>query len=141
MDHIQHPSEKDRREIHERQKKETEKDSSEYIVLSRATDRSLWLQISYAIEKYKVLVYLIISFLVASGFDWKTPKANFLELRDEIAVLRVQVQRDSIQKSEIQGMLRVLITFKCIETQTTPRDMQLAGVDCSKYIGYVTITH
>jgi hypothetical protein len=134
MRHVEHRSSEENEAIHARQQREVEGDSSEYIVHTRSVDRSLWLQISYALEKYKVLLYLGGSFLVASGYGWKTPKANYEELREEIAVVRQQVQRDSVQKSEIQQMLRVLITFKCIESQASPRDMQIAGVDCAKYI-------
>jgi len=139
MTHIEHRSTKEQKEIHDRQQREVEgsTDSSEYIVHTRAVDRSIWLQLSYTIEKYRALFYAGAVLLAASGFDWKTPKANFDEIRAEIAVVKLQVQRDSIQKSEIQGMLRVLITFKCLETQATPRDMQLAGVDCSRYVNSV----
>jgi hypothetical protein len=132
MTRIEHHSPEEREVIRERQKKEAD-DSSEYIVHTRAVDRSLWLQVSFMLEKYRPLVWIIGWFLIAMGFGFKTPKANYEELRQEIAVVRSQVQRDSVQKSEIQSMLRVLITFKCIEMQATPRDMQIAGVDCSRF--------
>lgn len=133
MSRVEHRSPEDQEAINERQRKEVDQ-SSEYIVHTRAVDRSAWLQLSYMLEKYKVIIWAVGWFLVASGFGWKTPKANYDELRSEIAVVRQQVQRDSVQKSEIQQMLRVLITFKCLDVQTTQRDMQLAGVDCTKYI-------
>lgn len=133
MTRIEHHSDEEREVIRDRQKREAE-DSSEYIVHTRAVDRSLWLQVSFLMDKYKPLVWILGWFLIAMGFGFKTPKANYDELRQEIAVVRAQVQRDSVQKSEIQGMLQVLIRFKCIEMQVTPRDMQLAGVDCGKFI-------
>jgi hypothetical protein len=133
MTRIEHHTQEEREAIKDRQRKETS-DSSEYIVHTRAVDRSLWLQISFLMEKYKALVWLAGWFLIAMGFGFKTPKANYDELRQEIAVVRAQVQRDSVQKSEIQGMLQVLIRFKCIEMSTTPRDMQVAGVDCGRFI-------
>jgi G:T-mismatch repair DNA endonuclease (very short patch repair protein) len=134
MQRVRHTPE-ELEEIKQRQEDELREGGkdSEYIVLSRSEDHSFFLRLSYVLDKYKVLIYLAGLFLVAMGFGFKTPKANYDELRAEIAIVRQQVQRDSIQKSEIQSALRVLIIFKCIETAATPRDMQLAGVDCYKY--------
>lgn len=130
---IEHHSPEEKEVITERQRKEVE-NSSEYIVHTRAEDRSLMLQVSYFLDKYRPLTWLLGWFLIALGFGFKTPQQNYDELRAEIAVVRSQVQRDSAQKAEMTGMLQVLIRFKCLEV-ASPRDMQLAGVNCARFIG------
>jgi hypothetical protein len=123
------PEEQETIEARQRAEKEG---NSEYIVLSRAEDRNFFLRMSYTWEKYRVLIYLAMAFLVAMGFDFKTPAQNYKILSDRIDVIAAQVRRDSAAKAEISHQLDILITFQCMSQN--PRDMTIARVDCTKYI-------
>ncbi len=97
----------------------------------RAEDKSVWFRISFALEKYKVLVYAVVAGLIALGFDFKTPAQASLELRAQIAELRVQVaslQADNLrQTASVSKLLRLY----CLDSRIPARDKDLVELDCT----------
>lgn len=54
----------------------------------RATDKSTIARINTAFLKYNWLVALLVAAAIAFGFDWKTPKSQFDDLREELRANR-----------------------------------------------------
>jgi hypothetical protein len=134
MAHIEKRDEEERRRIRDRQNQEAEEDimGPEYVVHTRATDFSFWVRVGYLLDKYKLLVYLVFMGLIAFGFDFKTPAQNNKLLSMRIDSMAVALRKQDAERAMTNRKLDVLITLACM--QQKPRDMQLAQVDCTKFI-------
>lgn len=120
-------------------------ENGEYIyVHKRADDRSLWVKAAYWREKYAPLIWLVIAFLVALGFEFKTPRTIVRESVGEMKadVAKIQTQLDTVRLHErnadqeretITRMLRYLVAKECLQAMSdrnSERGMQLAGINC-----------
>jgi hypothetical protein len=135
MAHFEHHSSEERRVIEDRQQQEVERPMSkgpEYFVRTRTEDFSIWAQIGFYLDKYKLILYLLIAALVALGFDFKTPAQTYKIMNDRIDTLALTVQRGSTASTQQNLKLDALLRLACIQQQ--PRDMQLAGVNCGALI-------
>lgn len=100
-------------------------------VRSRSEDRSIFVRITYTLEKYKIIVWLIGVLLVALGFDFRTPKAQFDEIKTSIEHTKadLQVQIDSVKRKQTDGFnaraLEFLIRTRCSEM--TDKDIYRLG--------------
>jgi hypothetical protein len=110
-------------------------------VFMRAEDRSPWMRLSFLLDKYKSLVYLGGFAMLALGFDFKTPKTAFAELRGNIIENRqhndsaFQAMSNRIANLEtIAVNLDALMRIRCVELSAKPRDLMLAGIDCSHWV-------
>lgn len=97
----------------------SEPELDDTYVLSRSEDRSIWIRIAYILEKYKILVWLVGVLLVGLGFDFRTPKAQFDEIKASIQSTReeLQTQIDSVKRKQSDGFnaraIEFLIRTKC----------------------------
>jgi hypothetical protein len=64
----------------------------ERFVRARVEDRSWWIRVSYVMEKYRALIYLVVASLVYFGFGVRTPKSQFEELGAKVDATKVQLQ-------------------------------------------------
>lgn len=120
-----------------RRRQSAEKDGDEYFVHTRSADRSVWLKLSYLIEKYRVLWYIVIGFLVSMGFNFKTPAENYKELSVRIDTVNVRVdsmfaenRRAAMSREKFDAKIDLLLKFQCLSQ--SQRDLTIAGVDCGK---------
>jgi hypothetical protein len=94
----------------------------------RAADQSNWVRTSEFLERYKLLVYLVVTFLLALGFDFKLPGQTMKNM---------QVQIDELKTTwvEMQSKQDIELRLFCVNGQYTEKDKQLAGLDCVKILG------
>lgn len=117
--------------IQERQREEVERDmtkGADYFVRTRSADFSIWAQISFYLDKYRLILYVVIAALVALGFDFKTPAQTYKVMNNRIDTLALTVEKSSAASSQQNVKLDALLRLACLQQQ--PRDMQLAGVNC-----------
>ena len=100
------------------------------------TQQSLWVWSAGAIEKYRIIVWIIGAALVALGFDFKTPKAQYADLHNEITDTRIKLQ-SQIDTLKFQTYrlthdqrLNALIRLKCAEL--TEQEILRFGVPCKE---------
>lgn len=136
MQRVTKRGDEDNRAVRERQSREADEDA-DYFVHTRSTDRSLLLKISYIIDKYRLFWYAMFWFLVAVGFDFKTPAANYHELSVRIDTANIRIdsmfsdlRRSSASREKTEAKIDLLLKFQCLAQ--AQRDLTLAGVDCSK---------
>lgn len=98
----------------------TRKDENNRFVMMREEDRSFWAASAYYAEKYKLLVWLAVIFLLALGFDFKLPGQQMKRMQQEIDTLQIQI-------SKVDLLLRV----RCLDKQPGD-DVKLlaAGINC-----------
>lgn len=100
------------------------------------TEQSLWPKAALAVEKYRIIVWVIAAALVALGFDFKTPKAQYADLHQEIisTSIRLQSQVDTLKLQMYRithdQRLDALIRLKCAEL--SQRDIIRFGVPCKE---------
>lgn len=89
-------------------------------VFTRAEDRSNWIRLSYILDKYKPIVWLIMASLIAMGFGFKTPKQALGEVKDSVDSVKVRVtsleSMVRMQHQDIQNLLRL----RCLDTNKDP---------------------
>ena len=113
----------------------------EYIVRMRAEDRSIWFKTAYLLEKYKALVWLIGAFLIAMGFDFKTPSMTTKDLQAQITALRTEmrlrtdtihseVSQGASDRMEIRADMKKILKLYCLDQRIAQRDKELVGLDC-----------
>lgn len=136
MSTIRSRRDEDNEETRRRQKEETEGD--DYFVHTRSTDRSAWLKISYAIEKYRVIWYIVVGILVAMGFDFRTPADANRRLSARIDTVNTRVdsifaenRRAALSREKFDAKIDLLLKFQCL--QQSERDLTIAGVDCKQF--------
>jgi hypothetical protein len=141
--HIDHKSPEDQEMVHRRQQAELGV-TDEYIVRTRAEDRSLLIRIGYVWDKYRPLIWLVGGALVALGFDFKTPAQTYKELSARIEAVKIENSRvaeehakenraTQAERDSIQLKLDVLIAVRCLDPKTR-RELAVAQIDCSRYI-------
>jgi len=85
----------------------------------------------------KVLAWLVFAFLIAVGFDFRTPRSQFAELRaQDIALARTLTSvMDSIraQRASTLQLLRALAVRACLDS--SPRDANLMQLPCDSLTG------
>lgn len=123
------PSE--RHQVEDRQHKEVTGEAETYV-FTRSADFSFWAKSAAFYEKYKVLWFLFWGFLLALGFDFKTPSQFYKELKQQVTTLEKKSGDAEVAREKLDRKLNILITFRCLEQDE--RDMSIAGVDCSAYI-------
>jgi hypothetical protein len=138
MRRVEHRNDRDQEHIRRRQEREVTSEDPEFIVHTRAVDHSFWLRVSYLLDKYKLLWWILVAFLISLGFDFRTPASNYKMLSTRIDTVASRVdsmfaenRKAALSRDKIETKLDVLITFRCLEQNQ--RDLVLAGVDCSKF--------
>lgn len=99
-------------------------------VMTRAEDHSVWLRSAKFLEKYKLLVYIVTMFLIALGFDFRTPKQANAQLQSQIDTLRTQLETGMIEQREIRVTLDKLTKVPCLARDRNLRDLALIGITC-----------
>ena len=118
-------------------------------VRSRSDDRSWWIKTSYAIEKYRVIVYLVGAILISLGFGFRTPKAQFedlgnqlkdskAELQAQIDTLKAQRAAD-LEKQNLQLQLNLFSVRYICSTLSAADKYRLAGTDACDAAAHITI--
>lgn len=103
----------------------------EHFEPKRATDLSTIAKINTIFLKYNWLFALLIAGLIAAGFDWKTPKSQFDELRAELRLNREAtitsldslVKRADDQDSSNDRVVDILEIFSidlCLRRKSDP---------------------
>lgn len=98
--------------------------------------QSWWSTSATFIEKYRVIVWALFAILLALGFDFKTPRAQYSDLHMEIQGVKhsFQAQIDTLKVQVFQlqhdERLNALIRLKCAEL--TPHEIMQYGVPCSE---------
>jgi hypothetical protein len=72
----------------------------------------------------KIAAMLTGAFMLASGFDWKTPKQKFTEQDTRIAALESIV---GVTSNDVG----TLLALRCVDNDITPRDRELVALDCA----------
>lgn len=131
------PRNAEENEVVQRRQQEELEDGDGYYVHTRAEDRSFWLRISYILEKYRLLWYILTGVLVSMGFNFKTPAQTTHELSARIDMVSVRVdsisadnRRSVISQDKLDSKLDMLLKFQCLSQ--AQRDLTLAGVDCAR---------
>lgn len=81
----------------------------------RAEDQSFWFRTAYLAEKYKLLVWLAVLFLLAFGFDFKTPAQAMGVLQQQINVLRADRDSLMLRQGDIRRDIRDLKFLVCLD--------------------------
>lgn len=106
------------------------------FVMTRAEDRSNWLRISYALDKYKILVWAAMAVLVALGFGFKTPKQAIGEVSTKLdsatKVLNERMDRQQELLLQTQEGLNTLVRLRCLDITTSASRVlaRAAGLQC-----------
>lgn len=114
-------------------------DGDDRYVQSRAEDRSFWIRAAYTIDKYKILVWLGGSILIAFGFGFQTPASKFEEIHKEIAAtrtimqnqvdtLRINVDQGVQDRRQIRSQTQFITRFICSK-MTADDKYRLGGTD------------
>jgi len=80
-------------------------------VYTRAEDRSQWIRLSYILDKYKPIIWLLWAAAIAFGFGFKTPKQAIAEVKDSVDSVKVRTATLEMlvrsQHEDIQNLLRL----------------------------------
>lgn len=107
-----------------------QKDDDRYV-MSRAEDRSVWIRTAYVLEKYKILVWILICIAIAVGFDFKTPHMVFADLQDQIVANKRFVDSTVVPRIQVTDTkLDVLLKLNCLNKSLTDAQLALAGLNC-----------
>jgi hypothetical protein len=133
---VRRHSDEDNPDVRQRQSREV--DDPDYYVHTRVEDRSLLLRISYYIDKYRLIWYIIIGAAVSFGFDFKTPASANHELKARVDTVNMRVdsmvaenRRASVARDKVDAKIDLLLKFQCL--QQSQRDLTIAGVDCKLF--------
>ena len=103
-------------------------------VWSRAEDRSPLLRISYLWDKYRIFIYAGVGYLLASGYQWKTPAQHNAEVKARVDTLHQMIQTDRVRATEVERKMDVLIRFRCLEISSDPKVASLIDLDCDAFL-------
>lgn len=78
------------------------------------------------IQRYQWLLWLALLALLAVGFDFQTPAAQFRTLQAKNAVQDTAI-------AELDHYVRALVVGQCLDRP--PRETQLMGIDCIRLLG------
>lgn len=107
------------------------------FVMQRAEDRSFFAAFDYYTTKYKLVLWLLGIGILAIGFDFKTPRAIFRDLQDQITVNKRQVDSQIVPKieavnSRVDGAnakIDILLRLRCVDNSVTSSQRVLSGLD------------
>ena len=105
-------------------------------VMSRSEDRSLFVKAAWWTEKYRIVIWPVVIFLLAAGFDFKTPKQIFHEIYGRLDSLEAKNREAITDRKGIEDKIDALIRLRCFELQGKNLESQalLAGLDCNAFI-------
>lgn len=83
----------------------------------RTGDNSVWIKTAYALDKYRLLVYLIGAFLIAIGFDFQTPAMAMKAQRRAIDSLHRRVDTVETREKSNSALLKVNLQITCLDHQ------------------------
>lgn len=111
-----------------------EGDHGETYVFSRAEDRSVWVHISYLMDKYKILLWAVGWFLLAAGFGFRTPAQDRADTKADMDSIKTRVGRQEKFLEATQRDLSTLVTLRCLDVRTemSKAVLDASGLDCSK---------
>ena len=83
---------------------------------------------------FQFTLWFVVAGFLAYGFEWRTPKAAFDELRAADAVLEEQVNAGEIRDAEQTRLLEAITIGECIDRDE--RELQLMGLgpDCERLL-------
>lgn len=106
-------------------------DEDTTYVYTRAEDRSTWTHLSYLLDKYRLLVWLIWGVLIAFGFDFKTPAMASKETTAKLDSLRLRMDRQERYMESTQQGLNTLVRLRCLDVSVTSKTLvEAAGLTC-----------
>ena len=110
----------------------TELEEDSYYVRSRSEDSSWWIKSAYAIEKYRILLWLVGVALVGLGFQFKTPAGLIAQtkqdLQAQIDTIRATQKADGVERLQQYLMLEFSTRYIC--SNMSPADQyKLGGMD------------
>lgn len=80
----------------------------------RQEDQSFWFKTSFLLTKYKILVWLVGAFLLALGFDFKTPAMAMRALQNQIDTLRSSRDTMLVKQNELRRDIRDIKFLACL---------------------------
>ncbi len=116
-----------------------EGDPDERYVRSRVEDRSVFAQISYWMDVYKPVLWLISLIAVAAGFGFSTPSQKFDEVRAgqkamkdsmqaEINILKIRQDASLNDRMDQRKMIEFLGRERCSQMSTVEKE-RLGGIE------------
>lgn len=81
----------------------------------RTGDNSVWLKTAYFLDKYRLLVYLVGLFLLAIGFDFKTPAMAMKAQRAAIDSLHRRVDTVEAHERTNSELLVIGLQITCLD--------------------------
>jgi hypothetical protein len=103
-------------------------------VYMRAEDRSPFMRATYLWDKYRLIIYAVVGYLLASGYEWRTPAQHNKMVKVEIDSLRSVMLKEKQATSELERKLDILIRFRCLEIAKDPGLGALIDLDCESYL-------
>lgn len=91
----------------------------------RAEERPVLESISAALRRWRFLIYVAFAVLLAFGFDFKTPAAQFKALRDK------NTEQDQ-QIADLARYVRAIAIGQCLDRPR--RDTDLMGLNCDQLL-------
>lgn len=101
-------------------------------VYSRIEDRSFWARTSAALEKYKLLAWIIVTIIVAAGYGFKTPGQTFDLIHSQIDTLQLHERAAVAERGALVNKIDALIRLECVRAarEHIEQDAILVGLDC-----------
>lgn len=90
----------------------------------RKEDKAFWAYFDYFTTKYKLPLWLLVWFIVALGFSFKTPAQIVHELQTQIDELK-------IAKKTLEDKVDILLRLSCFNEKTTEQQKRLSGLNCN----------
>jgi hypothetical protein len=103
-------------------------------VFSRAEDRSPLMRASFLWEKYRLIIYGVLGYLLASGYEWRTPAQHNSIVRAQIDSLGKMIRVEQQRAAAYERKLDILIRFRCIEIAKDPTTAALIDLDCDSFL-------
>lgn len=94
------------------------------------TDQNGFMKFRIRPVLWKAALWITAGFLVATGFDWTTPKQKFAVLNKRIDTTNTRLGRVEERQDRTDQNFGIVFKLACIDRRYTARDMQLVGLNC-----------
>lgn len=114
----------------------TTKENDRYV-MSRSEDHSFFAAFDYYTTKYKLVLWLLMLAGLAIGFDFKTPKAIFADLQNQVtankrqvdSVIQPKIDATNHRIDQVNDKMDVLLRLQCVNRTVSQQQAQLSGLD------------
>ena len=97
--------------------------------MSRDTLRNIAKDVNW-LSVLKALGVMLLPVILAAGFDFKTPSAQFTEQNNKIDAVAARIDTVEHRVEHSDKNLEVVLKLSCIDPRYTPRDRALVGLRC-----------